>query len=84
MHLKGGTREETGEEMFDQSVNLGTRRALNIFRGFNILNERQTHYHDIKSGWIIGDEDIRSLPHVLQYGKGKNAVNVLNMFQAKY
>src|ERR1035438_7110103 len=51
--------DETGEEMFDQSVNLGIKRAIeHLQRSLNLLNDRQTLYPDIKVDGIIGDETL--------------------------
>jgi lysozyme family protein len=77
--------EEAGEEMFDQSVNLGTKRAIeHLQRSLNILNERQTHYNDIKVDGIIGDQTIGAYLNCCHLEKETMLVNVLNMFQAKY
>jgi lysozyme family protein len=77
--------EEAGEEMFDQSVNLGTKRAIeHLQRSLNILNERQTHYNDIKVDGIIGDQTIGTYLNCCHLEKETMLVNVLNMFQAKY
>jgi lysozyme family protein len=77
--------DEAGEEMFDQSVNLGIKRAVeHLQRSLNILNERQTHYPDIKVDGIIGDQTIGAYFKCCSMEKEKMLVNVLNMFQAKY
>jgi len=77
--------DKTGEEMFDQSVNLGIERASeHLQRSLNILNERQTHYNDIKVDGIIGDQTIGAYFKCCNLGKETMLVNVLNMFQAKY
>jgi lysozyme family protein len=77
--------EETGEEMFDQSVNLGIKRAIeHLQRSINILNDRQTLYNDVKVDGIIGDQTTGAYFKCSCMGKEKLLVNVLNMFQAKY
>jgi lysozyme family protein len=77
--------EEAGEEMFDQSVNLGVRRAVrHLQRSLNILNERGTIYPDIKVDGIIGDETLGAYFNCCGHEKEKKLVNILNMFQAKY
>ena len=77
--------EETGEEMFDQSVNLGIKRAVeHLQRSLNILNDRQTLYNDIKVDGIIGDQTIGAYFKCCHLEKETMLVNVLNMFQAKY
>jgi lysozyme family protein len=77
--------EETGAEMFDQSVNLGVEKAIeHLQRSLNILNERQTHYNDIKVDGIIGDQTIGVYFTCCHLGKETMLVNVLNMFQGKY
>ena len=77
--------EETGEEMFDQSVNLGIQRAIeHLQRSLNILNDRQTLYPDIKADGIIGDQTIGVYFNCCHLGKEAMLVNVLNMFQGKY
>ena len=77
--------DETGEEMFDQSVNLGIERASeHLQRSLNILNDRQTHYNDIKVDGIIGDQTIGAYFKCCDMVKEEMLVNVLNMFQAKY
>jgi lysozyme family protein len=76
---------EIGEEMFDQSVNLGVKRAIeHLQRSLNILNERQRHYNDIKVDGIIGDQTIGTYFKCCHLEKEIMLVNVLNMFQAKY
>jgi lysozyme family protein len=77
--------EETGEEMFDQSINLGIERASeHLQRSLNILNDRQTLYPDIKVDGVIGDQTIGAYFKCCSMEKEKMLVNVLNMFQAKY
>ena len=77
--------EEAGEEMFDQSVNLGIKRAVeHLQRSLNVLNERQTLYPDIKVDGIIGDQTIGAYFKCCNLGKETMLVNILNMFQAKY
>src|SRR5664280_542459 len=77
--------EGTGEEMFDQSVNLGVRRAVeHLQRSLNILNDMETLYPDIKVDGIIGDETLGEYLQCCSMGKEKMLVNILNMFQAKY
>ena len=75
----------TGPEMFDQSVNLGTGRAIeHLQRSLNILNDRQTLYPDIKADGAIGDQTLGAYFHCCHLEKEKMLVNILNMFQAKY
>jgi len=77
--------DETGEEMFDQSVNLGIKRAVeHLQRSLNILNDRQTLYPDIKADGAIGDQTLGAYFHCCHLEKEKMVVNILNMFQAKY
>jgi lysozyme family protein len=77
--------EETGEEMFDQSVNLGIQRAIeHLQRSLNILNDRQTLYPDVKVDGIIGDQTIGIYFKCCNLGKETLLVNLLNMFQGKY
>jgi lysozyme family protein len=77
--------DETGEEMFDQSVNLGIKRAVeHLQRSLNILNDRQTLYPDIKADGIMGDQTIGAYFKCCSLEKEKMLVNILNMFQAKY
>ena len=77
--------EETGEEMFDQSVNMGIKRAIeHLQRSLNILNDRQTLYPDIKVDGIIGDQTIGVYFTCCHLGKETMLVNMLNMFQGKY
>jgi lysozyme family protein len=77
--------EDTGEEMFDQSVNLGVKRAIeHLQRSLNILNERQTHYSDIKVDGLFGQQTIGTYFKCCDMQTEKMLVNVLNMFQAKY
>src|ERR1035437_8050884 len=77
--------EEAGEEMFDQSVNLGIKRAIeHLQRSLNILNDRQPLYPDIKVDGIIGDETLGEYLQCCSLRKEKMLVNILNMFQAKY
>lgn len=77
--------EETGEEMFDQSVNLGVERAVeHMQRSLNILNERQTLYPDIKVDGVYGDITHASYAGCCHYGKEDLLVDVLNAFQGKY
>lgn len=77
--------EETGEEMFDQSVNLGVKRAVeHLQRSLNILNDRGTLYADIKADGIFGDMTYTAYIGCCHYGKEKMLVDVLNAFQGKY
>jgi lysozyme family protein len=47
--------ERTGMEMFDQSVNIGTGRAIEYLqRSLNILNNRQKLYTDVKVDGAMG------------------------------
>src|ERR1035437_5503402 len=78
-------KDDPGEEMFDQSVNLGIKRAVeHLQRSLNILNDRQTLYNDIKVDGIIGDQTIGAYFKCCHLEKETMLVNVLNMFQAKY
>ena len=77
--------DETGEEMFDQSVNLGIKRAIeHLQRSINILNDRQTLYNDVKVDGIIGDQTTGAYFKCCDMVKEEMLVNVMNMFQAKY
>jgi lysozyme family protein len=77
--------EETGEEMFDQSVNLGVKRAVeHLQRSLNILNDRGTLYADIKADGIFGDMTYSAYIGCCHSGKEKMLVDVLNAFQGKY
>jgi lysozyme family protein len=77
--------DETGEEMFDQSVNLGIERATEHFqRSLNILNERQTLYNDIKVDGIFGEQTLETYTYYCLHSEEKELVNLLNMFQGKY
>jgi lysozyme family protein len=77
--------EETGEEMFDQSVNLGVKRAVeHLQRSLNILNNRGTLYPDIKADGVFGDMTYTAYIGCCHSGKEKMLVDVLNAFQGKY
>ena len=77
--------EETGEEMFDQSVNLGIKRAIeHLQRSLNILNDRQTFYPDIKVDGAIGNQTFEAYKNCCSKQGENMLVNVLNMFQGKY
>ena len=77
--------EETGEEMFDQSVNLGVKRAVeHLQRSLNILNNRGTLYPDIKADGVFGNKTYFAYLGCCQSGKEKIFVDVLNAFQGKY
>jgi lysozyme family protein len=77
--------EETGEEMFDQSVNLGVKRAVeHLQRSLNILNNRGRLYPDIKADGIFGNLIYNAYLGCCHSGKEKMLVDVLNAFQGKY
>ena len=77
--------EETGEEMFDQSVNLGVKRAVeHLQRSLNILNNRGTLYPDIKADGVFGNLTYNAYLGCCHSGKEKMLVDVLNAFQGKY
>jgi lysozyme family protein len=77
--------EKSGLEMFDQSVNIGTGRAVeHLQRSLNILNNRQKLYADIKADGIMGNLTLAAYQNCL-LKQGENLlVCVLNMFQGKY
>jgi len=77
--------ESTGLEMFDQSVNLGTRRAVeHLQRSLNILNNRQQFYPDIKVDGAMGNQSFDAYKNCCSKQGENLLVNVLNMFQGKY
>jgi lysozyme family protein len=77
--------EITGTEMFDQSVNLGTGRAIeHLQRSLNILNNRQQFYPDIKVDGAMGNQSLAAYKNCCAKQGENLLVNVLNMFQGKY
>jgi len=77
--------ELTGLEMFDQSVNLGTGRAIeHLQRSLNILNNQQKYYANIKTDGAMGNETMGAYASCLLKQGEKTLVNVMNMFQGKY
>jgi lysozyme family protein len=76
---------ETAKEMFDQSLNMGTGRAIeHLQRSLNILNEGQTLYPDIKVDGIMGKWTLETYYDCLVPLEEYVLVNVLNMYQGKY
>ncbi|MDR3667467.1 MAG: glycosyl hydrolase 108 family protein [Ignavibacteriaceae bacterium] len=77
--------EKSGLEMFDQSVNLGTGRAIeHLQRSLNILNNRQKLYGDIKADGAMGNITLAAYQNCC-LKQGENLlVNVLNIYQGKY
>jgi lysozyme family protein len=75
----------TGTEMFDQSVNLGTGRAIeHLQRSLNILNNRQKYYQDLNVDGIMGSNSLGAYKNCC-YALGEGLlVKVLNMYQGKY
>ena len=77
--------EKSGLEMFDQSVNLGTGRAIeHIQRSLNILNNRQKLYADVKVDGAMGNITLGAYQNCCSKQGENLLVNVLNMFQGKY
>jgi lysozyme family protein len=77
--------ERTGTEMFDQSVNLGTGRAIeHLQRSLNILNNRQKFYPDIKVDGAMGNQSFDAYKNCCSRQGENLLVNVLNIFQGKY
>jgi len=77
--------EKTGLEMFDQSVNLGTGRAVeHLQRSLNILNNMQKLYPDIETDGVMGNQTFETYISCCAKQGENLLVAVLNMFQGKY
>ena len=77
--------ERSGTEMFDQSVNLGTGRAVeHLQRSLNILNNMQKLYPDIKADGAMGNQTIEAYKNCCSIKGEIFLVKVLNLFQGKY
>ena len=77
--------EKSGLEMFDQSVNLGTGRAIeHLQRSLNILNNQQKLYADVKVDGAMGNITLGTYQNCCSKQGENLLVNVLNIFQGKY
>jgi lysozyme family protein len=77
--------EKSGIEMFDQSVNLGTGRAVeHLQRSLNILNNMQKLYPDIKADGAMGNQTFEAYKKCCSIKGEIFLVKVLNLFQGKY
>jgi lysozyme family protein len=75
----------TGTEMFDQSVNLGTGKAIeHLQRSLNLLNNQQKYYMDLSVDGGMGVQTLSAYKNCC-YARGEGLlVKVLNMYQGKY
>ena len=77
--------EETGEELFDQSVNMGVSRAVeHMQRSLNVLNDRERLYNGIKVDGIFGGETESAYIACCHERSEKWLVNYMNAYQGKY
>ena len=77
--------EETAIEMFDQSVNLGTGRAIeHIQRSLNMLNAQQKFYPDVIVDGVMGIKTLGAFKNCCSINGEVLLVRILNMFQGKY
>jgi lysozyme family protein len=75
----------TGTEMFDQSVNLGTGRAIeHLQKSLNLLNNQQKYYMDLSVDGVMGVQSLSAYKNCC-YARGEGLlVKVLNIYQGKY
>jgi lysozyme family protein len=77
--------EKSGLEMFDQSVNSGTGRAVeHLQRSLNILNNRQKYYADVIVDGVMGKITLAAYNNCCSIRGETLLVKVLNMYQGKY
>ena len=77
--------EETGEEMLDQSVNMGVGRAVeHLQRSLNILNDGERLYRDITVDGKMGEQTYQAYKACCHERGEAMLVNYLNAYQGKY
>ena len=84
-NLLEGLDTALAHDMFEMSVNLGTRRTIKYFqRALNVLNRNQDIYPDIKVDGVFGDKTINTLKSAIRYRGVELVYKVLNLFQGMH
>lgn len=73
------------EEVFDSSVNMGKKRAVEFLqRALNALNNKGDSYQDIKVDGKLGDKTLGALQQYLEFRSAQTLLKALNCLQGAF